>query len=62
MMPESPRLLTFREAAERLGMSERWVWERCADGTIPVVRLGRCVRIDPGDLEALVARSKGRGR
>lgn len=43
--PDPRTYLTTVEAAHRLGISERTVRRRIADGTIPVVRLGRLVRI-----------------
>jgi excisionase family DNA binding protein len=49
-------LLTVREAATRLGVSEaaarRWVHR----GRLRAVRIGRSVRIDPQDLDAIVDR------
>jgi len=49
-------LLTVREAATRLGVSEaaarRWVHR----GRLRAVRIGRSVRIDPQELDAIVNR------
>jgi excisionase family DNA binding protein len=49
-------LLTVREAATRLGVSEaatrRWVHR----GRLRAVRIGRSVRIDPQELDAIVTR------
>jgi excisionase family DNA binding protein len=53
-MPD--RLLTTREIAERLNISERHARRLLAD--MPIVRLGRCVRVDQRDLEAWVASRK----
>lgn len=39
-------LLTVREAANQLGVSERTIKRRIATGELPVVRVGRSVRID----------------
>ena len=35
------KLLTAEEVAERLGMTEDWVWAQARKGTIPHVQLGR---------------------
>lgn len=49
------RLLTLAECAERTSTTERW-WRRAVfEKRIPVVRLGRLVRIEETDLEALIA-------
>ncbi len=49
-------LLTPREAAYRLGISPRHLWNLTAPrGPIPVVRLGRKTFYRPEDLEAFVA-------
>ncbi|MGB4727383.1 MAG: helix-turn-helix domain-containing protein [Thermogutta sp.] len=48
-------LLNVREAAYRLGISTRHLWNLTAPrGPIPVVRLGRKVFYRPQDLEAFV--------
>jgi len=48
------RLLTIKEASARLGISTKscyeWVYER----RLPVVRLGRCLRIEDAALEKLI--------
>lgn len=50
------RLLTVKEAAHRLACSEaairKWVYQR----RLPVVKVGRLVRVRPADLEATVAK------
>jgi excisionase family DNA binding protein len=48
----APLLLTYAEAADALGLSERQVRRLVADGRIPVARAGRAVRIHREDLEA----------
>ena len=50
------RLLTTLEVAERLGISERHARRLLVD--MPVVRLGRCVRVDERDLDEWVAAKK----
>lgn len=65
---ELPRLLvTTREAAKMLGISERTLFTLSKDGDIPAVRFGespngkkrRAVRYDPRDLDAWIISTKG---
>lgn len=51
-------LLTYRQAAKVLGVTERTVWSLVDEGTMPAVRFGRSVRIDPTDLRAFIERGK----
>lgn len=51
-------LWTVPEAAERLRVSESYVRKRIADGTIPAVRLGSRVLLDPADLRSWVEERK----
>ena len=60
-MPRSPaarlllmQLLTVSEVAQRLRLSERQIRRMIADGRIPVVRLGRAVRIREEVVRALI--------
>jgi excisionase family DNA binding protein len=57
-MPNERQLLTAREAAAFLCMSEntirQWIWQR----RLPVVRLGRAVRLRRADLEQLIERNR----
>jgi len=44
---ESPRLLLSpREAARALGISERTLAQRTAEGVFPIVKIGRLTRYD----------------
>ena len=52
------RLLTPREAAARLNISERTLWGLARQGAIAVVRLGRATRYDPVDVQTLIASRK----
>jgi len=54
-------LLTYREAAKVLGVTERTVWTLVDGGVLPAVRFGRSVRIDPADLRAFIERAKRGG-
>jgi excisionase family DNA binding protein len=51
-------LLTYRQAAEVLGVTDRTVWKLVDQGDLPAVRFGRSVRIDPADLRAFVESAK----
>jgi excisionase family DNA binding protein len=55
-----PLLVTAREAARMLSLSERTVWGLSKAGELPTVRIGRSVRYDPRDLQAWIERSKQR--
>jgi excisionase family DNA binding protein len=48
------RLLTVEEAAERLGTSVRFVRRLILERRIAYTKLGRHVRIAPGDLDAFI--------
>lgn len=52
-------LLTYREAATVLGVTPRTVWTLVQSGTLPSVRFGRSVRVDPADLRRFIDRAKG---
>ena len=45
-------LLTVREAAGLMRISERKLWDLTRHGGLPCVRFGRAVRYDPADLRA----------
>ena len=49
------QLLTAKRLAEVLNVSEARAYELMRDGTLPVVRLGRQVRIDEDALRAFIA-------
>jgi excisionase family DNA binding protein len=55
----SPQLLTPREAARTLAVSERTLWSLTRRGDVRAVRFGRAVRYDVADLHTLVLRAKG---
>jgi len=52
-------LMTYRQAAQRLQVSERTVWTLVNTGRLRAVRFGHTVRIDLADLEAFAERAKG---
>jgi excisionase family DNA binding protein len=51
-------LVSVREAAGRLGVSERTVWRLLDRGELRALRLGRVVRIPVASLQSLVARAE----
>jgi excisionase family DNA binding protein len=57
-MSSERQLLTAKEAAQFLCMSEntirQWIWQH----QLPVVRLGRAVRLRREDLEQLIERNR----
>jgi len=52
--PMAKRLLTVKQAAEELGLSDRTVWAWVYAKKLGVVRLGRCVRIPQTAIEELI--------
>jgi excisionase family DNA binding protein len=44
-------LVDAREAARRLAISPRTLWQLTRDGIVPSVRIGKCVRYRVVDLE-----------
>ncbi len=53
------RLLTYGEAAEVLGVTDRTVRSLVKTGALPAVRFGGSVRIDPRDLRKFIENAKG---
>jgi excisionase family DNA binding protein len=56
---ETTRLMTVKEAAKYLCISERKLWSMTQAGEITAVRFGRTVRYDIKDLENFIQRAKG---
>lgn len=52
----TPGLWTVRQAAERLGLSEKTVYRMARLGQMPHTRVGRSLRFRPEDVEAWIAR------
>ena len=46
-----PRLLTAKQAAERLGVVPDTIWDWCQMKRLRHRKLGRMIRIDPRDLD-----------
>lgn len=60
---EVPRLLlSTREVAHALGVSERLVKKLIHAGSLPSLKVGRLRRIDAGDLRAWIQRQRAAGR
>ena len=51
-------LLTVEEAADRLGTSVRFIRRLRTEGRIPVIKLGKHIRIDSNDLDAYIDASR----
>lgn len=62
MSNDPPRLLTYRQAAEILGVVDRTIYNLVRRGELPAVRFGGNVRIAPADLQAFIEKSKGVAR
>ncbi len=54
----SSRLLTIAEAAERLSVSVRNIRHQIYLRRLPIVKVGRLVRIDERDLERFIERGR----
>lgn len=52
-------LWTANEAAQALRISPRTLWTLTKAGTIPCVRLGRLVRYNPQELQAMINKGGG---
>jgi excisionase family DNA binding protein len=51
-------LLTRKEAAELLGVTERWVQRAIARGDFPHVKVGKLVRVSRTDLLVYIAEQR----
>jgi excisionase family DNA binding protein len=51
-------LLTVREAADVLRVSERTLWTLTHSGELPAVRVGRSVRYDQSDITSWIESRK----
>jgi excisionase family DNA binding protein len=60
--PKGQLLLTPRQAAEALQISERKLWSMKASGEIPYVLLGRSVRYPVADLQRWIEERMKGGR
>lgn len=53
-----PMLLTARQTAKMLAISERSLYSLTKSGDLPAVRIGRSVRYDPADIRAWIKSAK----
>ncbi len=63
MERQGAAMMTVKAAAERMGISDSLVYELCACGSLPHVRIGRpgsrgCIRITDADIAAFLASQK----
>jgi hypothetical protein len=58
LAPIPPLLLTARQTAAALAISERTLFRHVKAGMIPALHLGAALRFDPRDLAALIGRMK----
>ena len=56
--PNIHKLLSYQEAAEFLGVSDRTIWALVRRKQLTAVRFGRNVRIDPEDLKVFIRKAK----
>jgi len=52
-------LLNSGQVAEKLGMSEVWVYKEAEKGLLPYYRVGDALRFDPDDIRAYLNQRKG---
>jgi excisionase family DNA binding protein len=52
-------LLSAKDVATRLGISERTARQMIADGTLPSLKTGGLTKVQPSALDEYVARQKG---
>jgi excisionase family DNA binding protein len=55
---EEVRLLNIKEAARFLGTTDKTLYTKIWRREIPFIKIGRSVRFDVKDLEALIERSR----
>ena len=58
-MSENP-LLTVKEVAQELKVSERWITQQITNGTLPAVKFGKTYRIYRSDLDEFIKNRRTR--
>jgi excisionase family DNA binding protein len=53
----SDKFLTISEVAEILSVSSSLLYKQVSQGTLPVVRLGRAIRVEQTDLISFIERN-----
>lgn len=51
-------LLTTNEAAAALNQSRRTIQERCADGSLAFIKIGRSIRFHRDDIAAFIEKNR----
>jgi excisionase family DNA binding protein len=59
--PVAAILIDGREAAHRLAISPRTLWQLTKDRVVPSIRIGKCVRYRMADLEEWTRRQIEKG-
>lgn len=59
--PAAVILVDAREAARRLAISPRTLWQLTKDRAVPSIRIGKCVRYRVMDLEEWTRNQVGQG-
>ncbi len=54
-------LLSIPEVADRLSLPQGLVYELARQGRLPIVRIGKYVRVEPGQLEKWIEKRRERG-
>ena len=53
--PDNGRMLmTYRQCAEAMAVSEKTIWSLCKAGQLPVIRIGRACRISRRSLDRFI--------
>ena len=53
------QLLTVAQAAERTGLSRRFIWQSLSSGVLTPIRFGRrATRIDEAEVEAFIEQAR----
>lgn len=53
-----PLLMTTKQAAQALALSERTLWSLTDSGELPCIKMARAVRYSLDDLRAWIARNR----
>jgi excisionase family DNA binding protein len=54
MMDDPQAMLTVKEAAYRLSVTKRTIWQWISDGRLPAKRIGKWIRIHPDSLASMM--------
>ena len=59
-MPHQELLLTAKDVAERLQITEAWVHEAARTGDLPSIQIGRFRRFEQADIDEWIASKRTR--